>query len=102
MSRYRWLRKRREHERERKARLEEERRHERHALIDRRWNEGGDPLRQAEVAAEDILTALEDHENGRITDEEFDEIVERCNELHEKWLAGELVDRDEEVMHDGS
>ena len=74
-------------------REEEKRRQEQHDLVERRWNEGGDALRRVELAAEDVITALEDMDQGRITEDELFEINGRWEDTHAQWLAGELPEQ---------
>jgi hypothetical protein len=82
-------------------REEEKRRQEKHDLFDRRWHEGGEALERVEHGAEEMITAIEDHRVGRITEDELFAANDRWEDMYAQWLAGELPEQQsQEVAHD--
>ena len=83
-------------EREEEKRLQSER-----DLLERREREGGEALKLIQLAAEEMLDAIEDQREGRITEDELFAANDKWKDLHARWLAGELPEQQKGEHDDG-
>jgi len=83
-------------EREEEKRLQSER-----DLLERREREGGEALKLIQLAAEEMLDAIEDQREGRITEDELFAANDRWEDMYARWLSGSLPEQQsQEVTHD--